>query len=402
MSSSTQKPVDDRETFGMPILRPRENVGDASTAAERPTVTLEKRKRDLPKIAHHKKELPPWVVASRPEHWGIRLCLWWVWKQFLYRFKWIPQPRPWGSYQRRTSENTSFCIDHRGEAMAIITVVAPKGGSGKTSRSTWGAVSDGAVFHTVLLCDLDTIGNNAAVRRLSCTPENTMSIDRVAHMITTAEHPWVPSFSDLVTRLESYPGGVWIFRCPSGFKPTVSDTCRVIEALKKSCHTLWVDTGPGVSNDATAGAVRASTIRMLTVLYKRVDSIRGAEIALDHPPYGMKEGDRLRYTLIAVSGVPWRAFNTRTQYEYAERFGVRPDQIVLIPVNQMQRDEEPVRPTKLGAKSGFAESWLTRRRVELAIEYNLNHPSGDLEHERDSFPGADGQSSSKMFEVDIS
>lgn len=167
-----------------------------------------------------------------------------------------------------TPHDETAAPDHR-----IITILSPKGGSGKTSVSTNLAVGLAAANpRQVVLVDLDLqFGDSANVLRLS--PTST---------VVDVCRKWPVDSAQLKLALTSHPSGVYTLCAP--LNPAEADEVAsehvtgILATLHRSFKYVVVDTDPGLS-ERVLSALDVSTDIVL-VCATEVPSIRGLQKAL--------------------------------------------------------------------------------------------------------------------------
>lgn len=155
----------------------------------------------------------------------------------------------------------------------IVTILSPKGGSGKTSVATNLAVGLAARNpRQVVLVDLDLqFGDVANVLRLS----PTTTIGDIARK-------WPVDSANLKLGLTTHPSGMYTLCAP--LDPADADDIQsehatgVISALHRSFKYVIVDTDPGLS-ERVLSALDIST-DMVLICATEIPSIRGLQKAL--------------------------------------------------------------------------------------------------------------------------
>lgn len=283
-----------------------------------------------PKKVKDKPPLPDWVIGGKPTKIGPRKVLWHLYVALrLYKLAWVPQPRPHGLHLARVRTIMKWVVDNRHLSMAIVAVVTTKGGATKSTVSTWfAALLEWITKLQAVVFDADTGGGKSA-KRFGIDPNTTFESHEAIKLIVD-EH-WDPTYEDLVGCLQSdRETGVMVFYCAAGKRGVTSDNAvKALISLKRTAHTLVVDTAPGFERSITEGVVEAATVSLIVGNHHSSEDMDDIGKTLAHEAYGY--GSKLDQVVIVISSVRWQDFNTRTQYSYAERFHVRPDQVVLIP-----------------------------------------------------------------------
>lgn len=155
----------------------------------------------------------------------------------------------------------------------IITILSPKGGSGKTTVATNLAVGLAARYpRQVVLVDLDLqFGDVANVLRLA--PTTT---------IADLARKWPVDSANLKLGLNTHPSGLFTLCAP--LNPADADeilsehATGIISALHRSFKYVIVDTDPGLS-ERVLSALDVST-DMVLICATEIPSIRGLQKAL--------------------------------------------------------------------------------------------------------------------------
>jgi len=320
-----------------------------------------------------KQPPPAWVLAGKPIRKGPRRMLWYLYLWLkLYKIKAIPQPRPHGVYIVAIWRKRKEIRAVRKLTQAIVTVFTIKGGATKTTRSTWSAaILMWIIKLQVNVFDVDSGGGKSAKR---FGLERTETLESKGSITQIADKGWMPTYENMVHDLLGDDStGVQVFYCkPTKQHPTPEKTALAIRHHKHNCHTLFVDTGPGLGNSMKEGAAVAGTVLEVVGLAHSSDDMDDIEETLNDEGYGLR--DRIDQVLVVISGVGWNEFNTRTQYAFAERFEVDPDNVVLIPHHGDLKGTHKVAIPRLGIRSLFAEVHLAEVEARVARLFNELHP----------------------------
>lgn len=358
-------------------------IEDHQTAAKQAAASKVPREQKVkpPKkpATPRESKLPAYVLAGKPIGKGPRRLIWWCYALLgLYKFTWIPMPRPHGVFSRRTKEIALRVSNWRQLTMAIIAVITVKGGATKTTVATWlSVILMWIIEFQVDIFDADK-GGGKVVKRYGLDPKLTLSGSEAAARITTRKfEPWNPTYEDIVANTTAEKGGVRVYHSPAGDVMSVQRVKQMTPMLKQNCHTLVFDTGPGFKNSTTDGIVAVSTIHIVVADGNSGEDLDDIEETLNHPDYGLRAEDKIDQVVIAVSGIHWLQFNTRTQYAFASRYGVKPDQIVMIPYNRylaQNKRSQTVRIDALDAKTLHAWCNLVETVEAKARVYNKARP----------------------------
>lgn len=336
---------------------------------------------------------PAWVLAGKPDKRGIRRALWWFYATWgLYKFSWIPQPRPITSYPQAIAMKKTKINSLRKYSMAIVAVITTKGGATKTTVTTWlAAVLKSIIQFQVSVFDAD-VGGGKVAKRYALDPTDTMSgIDAVRMITAPHGEQWIPQFEDLVPRVSAdLETGVMVFHSPAGSVIHADEIQATLPAIKSTCHTLVVDSGPGLMVSVTDGLVKQSGVRLIVADINSDEDLDDISSTLDHPEYNLRT--EIASVVIVISAVKWLKYNTRTQYAFAKIYGVKPEQVVLIPFNRYLARNAMSKTISASAISASAlhskrvtisalnhkteYAWCTLAEVvsERAVAYNKKHP----------------------------
>lgn len=329
-------------------------------------------------------KLPNWVRSSKPETKGLRLAIWWLYcVSRAYKVSWIPVPRPFWSYRNQISVNIDAIRAKRDRIMGIVTIASRKGGTGKTSVGSWmNSMFSLFIDITSALFDADS-GSDAAGGRHGIHPDpNHLTSLQVARMIL--EHGWRPTKQDF-TRKVAFDKLSQAYVIPYAIDIEMSpeEMATVAYTLKPACDLLFLDTAPGIKEKNTEGAIAADTVTILTARHNVEDDMRGISLALAHKPYQLQTKAKSDGVIIVLNAVKWYNFNKRTQYMEAEKFGVRPDQVVLIPFRRYLYNTKQVDTNKVSSKVLFAWTNLMVAIANATERHNDAHPAKSLPGENE-------------------
>ncbi len=342
---------------------------------------------------------PAWLAAARPPArkwrsattwwkrvlfmaipWGPRRMLWfWYELLRLYKLEWIPVPRTGPSERSAARANREWLYHNRMRIKQIVMVYLAKPDGDTTTFATLMAAYERITCgHDVLLCDLDSRGGQA-YERFGLDRDKTITSDEIAKIASRHEYDWLPQPSMLHALVAQHEDtGVMVTFMPKGTKIHGWNVRRALTALSPTVGSIYVDTTPGFEDPSTAGAAYAAPLVILPGhIHVEADMVSIQE-SLDTEKYKIRKDHRY---LIVIESVRRRDYNLRTVYRLAERFDVDPDCIVLVPYDKWLRDSGYIvfdRDTrqfcKLRLKTRYALSELMRRRGELALEFNREHP----------------------------
>lgn len=329
--------------------------------------------------------LPIWVRESKPNRKGLRMVIWWAYCVLrLYKISWMPVPRPFWSYKNQMSINIDNIRAKRDRIMGIVAVASRKGGTGKTSVSSW----MNSMFSLLIdimsaLFDADS-GSDAAGGRHGIHPDlNHLTSLQVTKMILG--HGWKPTKEDF-TRKVAFDklSQAYVIPYAIDIEITPEEMAKVAHTLKPACDLLFLDTAPGIKEKNTEGAIEASTVTILTARHNVEDDMRGISLALAHKPYGLRSTTKSDGVIIVLNAVKWYNFNKRTQHMEAAKFNVRPDQVVLIPFRRYLYNTKQVNLSNVSNKVVFAWTNLMVAIANATERYNEAHPANLLPGEAET------------------
>lgn len=300
-------------------------------------------------------KLEPWVLEGKPKDSAILRVVWWLYAALrLYKISWIPQPRTVLSCNAEADRVMKRISALRHQTMAIVTVLTAKGGATKTTISTWLAATL-AEATRLPFAVLDTnSGGGKAAGRFGLEKESMLTSKQLANSIDNNDKP---TYRDLLTKTNTDERtGVMVIHHDAGDYIALRKTKAMVEELSRHVHTLVVDTSPNLKDLSTYGAAQVSTVRIVVGKASSDEDLEDVGETLDDPRYEMRE--HLDSVIIALSDLPARKCGTRTQFMYAERFKVHPNQIVLVPFDPHLKKVGRVHRPALTARARLAMSQL--------------------------------------------
>lgn len=301
-------------------------------------------------------KLEPWVLAGKPLNSKILFAIWWLYAILrLDKVRWIPQPRTVWSFNAEADRIMQRIRAVRHQTMAIITVMTAKGGATKTTTSSWfGATSKQGSGLPVFIFDTNSGGGKVS-GRLNLNSEEVLTSKQLANMVTDGK---TPTFHELLnlTKTDELTVVMVSHHAP-GDVIGYADTALTLLMLKRMFHTVVVDTSPSLEDSSVLGASFVSDVFVLVGKASSNEDMEDIETALNDKRYGLRE--QLDSVVISLSDIPPHHCGTRTQYEYAERFKVNPDQIVLVPFDPHLKKVGKVRRDALTPRARMAMSQLS-------------------------------------------
>ena len=325
---------------------------------------------------------PEWYRASRPKDNPAAEMLWRAYGNMgLYKRTSINPPPYWGSLEETIAANRSFAYDNMAKtAGMVITFFSMKGGAFKTTLGTWVPSYKATIDKGLtLVIDADTNGLQGAARRFgtySKTPQ-PFGFPLVADMIlATGKSPTpaeIMSFAQM-----HYQSGAYLLTLDKTTYYTADQLEYIANALAPMTSATFFDTSPGSKEVTTLGIIRASTVVGVTGIYRNDASMAGIHEALNPDRFGLKpEFDPEKPLLIIVGGVPVKEFNLRTQYDLADKFGVEPHRVALLPDHPMILRANPVDHHAISRLFMYAIGDVYDRMIKMAIDYRQLHPIVD-------------------------
>jgi len=338
-----------------------------STPSAEPDEPEEKLLRQ-PKVSFQ-ASLPDWVLGGKPAKKGLLRAIWWLWARLsLYKIKWFPQPRVIWSYRAASAKLREQINAARHHSMAIITVFTPKGGATKTTISTWlAALLKTATHAETTILETDR-GAGKVAKRFGFDPKKVLTVSAVVNSFTDPDSEEL-TYASLAMMTETDPlTGVRIVHWRANESVSQNNLRQVASKLKENAHTLVIDTMGGLEIPATNVAVAGSTVRVMVAKAYSDDDLDDIDEALTHRMYGLQ--NNLHTVVIALSGLSRYQCNTRQQYQFAARYGVKPAQVVLIPFNRYLRKTGRVRISALNARTDYALTQLAALVTTTAVATN--------------------------------
>lgn len=357
-----------------------------------------------PKLSFDDK-LEEWVRESKPSKNGPRMVIWWMYCALrLYKISWIPVPKPFWSYASQTATNIERIRAKRDRIMGIVAVASRKGGTGKTTVSSWmNSMFSLLIDITSALFDADSGSDGAGGRHgIHPDPDHLTSL-QVEQMIL--HHGWKPTKEDF-TRKVAFDklSQAYVIPYAIDMDITPEEMAKVAHTLKPACDLLFLDTAPGIKEKSTEGAIEASTVTILTARHNAEDDMRCVDLALTHKQYKLRTSAKSDGVIIVLNAVKWYNFNKRTQYMEAKKFNVRPDQVVLIPFQRYLDSTKQVNISNASSKVVFAWTNLMMAIADVTERHNELHPVLPLpgENEAKNLNPSTNVSTEEQEEYDLS
>jgi len=360
-------------------------TGDESNSTVNKTKTKQSKPPKAQRQKKQKEPTPPWVMASCPKTFGWASLYWFFYTALrLYNRKWIkwPAPRFVGNYMREAVLNIKYVNSIRKWVRGIIVSAALKGGTGKSTAASW------LNFYFAWFIDLVSLGldddtsNTSLGRRHGIELDGSDALLAKQMMELILNHEFEPT-KDQLMQLVAIDSLSKAYVLPNAEGVEINDEQmeKVVRTLKKPTDTLIIDAAPGIKEQNTIGAVKASGVTILSAHLNAEDDIHGITEALKYGPYKLRQRTDGHTTIVMLNSVTPKHFNRRTQYEMAEKFGLEPEHVVLIPYNQRLHDSQRVDSTKVPAKVHYAWTWLLRVVADALMSYNVANPRDELKGE---------------------
>lgn len=357
-------------------------LGTTEVAQEKPV--------KAPKVSFQEK-LPAWVVAGKPQQAGPLRVIWWLYARLnLFKVNWLPMPPERLFYREEIRQISKSLIRRRPlVSKSVVTIATKKGGAGKTTVASWliAALGTGTKA-TVAGFDLEGAGKLA--QRFGIDPEKTLTSDLFVRV--AAEHDpqrYSPEYADLVRQAQAdeESGAIFVHSKarPNGDFSGVA-TQRGLRYFSGAALMTVVDTPPTFNHHSTRGALGVSQVRVIVGLAEQGETLEDIKTTLENRPYNLTE--HLEQVVVVINGVRRRNLNARTRQQFAVRYGVQPEQVILIPYdpyvkNEQHPDEAKAkrRTVKLSAVSPRTQyAWYKLADVvtQRIAAYNAKHPQGSL------------------------
>jgi len=369
--SHNKPPEISSETVPTPENATESDTTTDTTVSEPATETVEK--------PSFESTLPAWVLDFKPKSkWSVGPRIkWWLYTRLnLFTKDWITPPETLTRRDMRAEilENEKYVNDNR--QIVFITGTTSSGG-GKTKTTVTGTVA----AYTSMCCR-----NGAALIGLDLGADKTVSR---FHMEEKRVLPTTKLISDLESGIHFYPSdlvpytdsdadtGLILFKAKAEEDTETLDykqyqVTGLLKYMNLLYPMLFCDGGPGLNLMTTNGMIEAADIYILPL--KGISNESGSDVrkVIEHPPYELKaQNDRI---IVAVSAVLRSKLNTRTQWEIAEKCGVDPKQVVLIPQDSYLDDQIAVNLKRvsipaLALKTRLMYSRLMKLNVQIAKSF---------------------------------
>lgn len=317
----------------------------------------------------YEDRLPEWVEALKPSTRGWRHFVWWLYTRLnLYKVSWIREPRPFASYAAASRELHTAIMAKRQQAHAVVVFLTNRGKVGKTTVATWFAVRLNAITRqSVCLMDTDREGGKAA-RRFGYIGAEVGTTNQLVTETLKRYNDGLesPTYSFMLQRTATDPfSGVMLFHAQAGTTIAAGEMSLTIDAIRENVHTLVLDTGVGLQVSTTHTCVQKANVRVIPANGTSEDDLNDVQTMLSFDGYNLK--NRLSSIVIVISALPQRDCTVRKQYEFAQRFNVRPWQIVLIPFNRYLADAKQVMDVVLDDRMRYAFDQLAHAITNAAV-----------------------------------
>jgi hypothetical protein len=352
--------------------------------------------KSKPEKPDWKESLPDWLIYDQPASgFNIYWIKWWLYARLgMYKWSWIPIPR-FVNYRAESRAIDSWIRSQRSLSQCIGCVGNASGGIGKTSI-TGGLLASLRDAH-----DMSTIGYDGDVSDPNLLPRfhlqdvNALTGQPVIsgkRLVQRLIEGWRPTYRDLIplTAIDEDSGIMFVTADTKAIDEESS--ILIMERLKETTHTLIADTEPGIgeTRGGTHGLVRASDIIVIAGDASQPKSFPAIERTFTPDGLNLRNADgEAPNVILAFGAVNRRDFNSRIQFEYADRYGVKPDRVVLIPYSKYIRGDprsKQMNKMKLSALSDsvvYGYKKLAKVWTEMAVLKNqsLINASDTLEGE---------------------
>jgi cellulose biosynthesis protein BcsQ len=372
---------------GSPTTRIPRALGESTAPAPNlDTVETSKQKPAKAKVPFEKK-LPVWVVAGKPRQAGLLRGIWWLYaKLHLYKVGWVPMPPEYLFYEVEIRQ-LSRAIQRRRQFISdsLVTIATKKGGAGKTTVASWLMATLGAATKATV-GGFDLEGEGKLAQRFNIDPQQTLKSDTFVRLASDDDtQRFSPEYAALMRQMPAdEETGVVVVHSdarPNGDFSGVA-TQRALMYFSPSVFMTIVDTPPTFNHHSTRGALGVSQVRVVVGLASQGETLEDIKQTLEHRPYRL--GDHLEQVVVVISGVRRRNLNARTRYQFANRYGVTPEQVVLVPFARYLEkkdhpDENKAKPrfvslSAIDPRTKYAWYQLADVVTQRVASYNLKHP----------------------------
>ncbi len=327
------------------------------------------------------QELPIWLQDSEKiaAKYGYSRR-WWFYARFYTLWEKLQRPIPvFINYKKAYQENVQFILSNYAASNATGVTAGAAGGVGKTIIATLLGIILKKTKHDVIIYDADQ-SNPGVMMRLHLDDAHRHTIGGAAWAKRLSQG-WTPQ-NQFISQMTAFDAesGVMVIPAEGGILMDEDDTIMVAEEAKKVCHTLIADTEPGASETrfATIGLVNVADVVVTPGLAESSKELEAISKTLNYTPFNLRndDGKVASHVLIVIDGVPEREYNLKTHYEMADRYGVPPKQIALVPFSQYIkgggnfRNISKISEASLDERMLYGVSELGRAFTVLAMERN--------------------------------
>ncbi len=287
----------------------------------------------------------------------------------------VPETQSAMSMRAEIHDNEQYVNDNR-RLTFIASTTSNGGGSTKTTTADiLAAYMSTHIGNGVALMGLD-IGADKTVSRFQADEHKILAttmlvknIDAGVRITPKALVPYTDSDakSGLVLFKAKYKSDL------KNLDYDIEQSSRLLKEMVELYPVLFCDGGPGLNLLTSIGMVLASDIVILPKKGISIESTDDIRSVINHPPYRLKS--RMDRIIVTISAVPKHQFNLRTQYAIAEKCGVKPSQVILIPYDRYLDDNvminlKQVDISSLQLRTRLMYSRLMRLTIDIAKTFN--------------------------------
>lgn len=338
-----------------------------------------------------KESLPEWLRNDEPKNNKFYHWLWSMHARIFYSRasedyvigddkRRVPK---FVDFQQQYWKNYDFTNDTRRLSETKVAVVSASGGMGKTTiASLLAAFRKRATNSPVVVYEGDASDPNLMMW-FDLDPQNSLTANQLSAIFDQNPYGTLQYTHFNTWCAVDHESGVMVIHAEEGIFLSANETKRNIAMTKPNVHTFIGDTQPGLfdSNAATYGQIEEADIVIVAGMGTGSKGRNEIRTTLDYKPYNLRDENNMvsSRVIIVVNDVDPRDFNSRTRYQFAERYNALPSQVVLIPHSNYlkgsrnsSKDDKinKIRIRSLDARTRYAVSYLDRKVTELAIVLN--------------------------------
>ena len=375
------------------IIVPREEIEPQKVPQDTPASNEEAVSEDTPTRPRGAKSTMPikpsfestletWILANKPKSkWmWISFSKWWLYarltKYQVFKWLWRTPPKTLSRAGARAEirENEQYVNDNRRVSFSSSTVSQGGGSTKTTTINTLASYASQCIGNGVALMGMD-IGADKTVSRYNQEEGDVLPTTQLVEWLQQG-HRFYPS--DLIPYTTSdAKSGLILFKAKleselGTLDYTREQSAKLLKYMVRLYPVLFCDGGPGQNLMTSEGMLESSDIVVLPKKGISKESTADIWKVIHHPPYNLVA--RLDRVIVVISAVKKSQLNTRTQADIAERCGVDPNHVVLIPNDRYLDDQvmvnlKQVDINALSLETRLMYSRLMKLTVQIAVSF---------------------------------